>query len=167
MVSRKKDPLRNYKFKVEIQRSAGSIGTDFTRLGFSNIDGLSAETSVIEYREGGDMSTPRKIPGQTKFDNLTLERGKSDKTEGGEDMISWFNEVFSRTRGFSQPLNDDFRRKVTITLHDKAGNKKVQWVAHECWICRLEHEALDARDEGDIFIERMELCNEGIVQTLF
>jgi len=158
MATRKKDPLRGYKFIVNVP--------GFDRMGFKSCDGLNAEVAVIEYREGGDMATPRKIPGQTKFDNVTFERGQSSAEDGGADFISWFNQVFERSRGFLQPPNDSFRRNVTVTLHDKAGDAKVQWILHECWICRLEHEGLDASDDSALAIEKMELCNEGISKTI-
>ena len=160
----RKDPLRNYKFVIDVP--------GFGRAGFSSIDGLNMETEVIEYREGGDPATMKKIPGQTSYDNIVLERGKSDD----EDFLSWYNQIFERT-GASinlgpfadgvpadsfQPPNDAFRRNIDLFIMDKNGTQKKHFKIFDAWPCRFEHEALDARDAGDVWIERIELCHEGL-----
>lgn len=51
------DPLRNFKFIVSInhtvQAAGSSAQTDLAKMGFMSVSGLSAENSVIAYREGG------------------------------------------------------------------------------------------------------------------
>lgn len=44
------DPLRNFKFQVQIQHP--SLKT-FARMGFMSVSGLNVTTEVIPYREGG------------------------------------------------------------------------------------------------------------------
>ena len=62
------DPYRRFNFILEIDGIA--------RAGFSEVGGLSAETEVVEYREGADpANTVRKLPGLTKFPNITLKPG--------------------------------------------------------------------------------------------
>lgn len=162
----RKDPYRNYKFIVDIEPAFG-------RAGFSNVEGLTKETEVIEYREGGDPSTMRKIPGQTSYENIVLQRGMSD--DG--DFQAWYNQIFKRRGGsvpladnndlsadVLQPPNDEFRRNVTISLIDKAGVIRKVWRIFDAWPCKLEHDTLDARDTGDVFIETLELCHEGWIE---
>lgn len=162
-MARKKDPIRNYKFRVESDKFA-------TRAGFSSVDGLNREVEVIEYREGGDIETMRKIPGQTKYDNVTFERGKT--TDRG--MIEWMDLILLRQRDtFEQPPNgapppaDAFRDTIRVYVYDKAATAPlVQFVLIHAWPCRLEHDTLDARDAGDIWIERLEICHEGMYEVV-
>jgi phage tail-like protein len=59
------DPLASFNFIVDIQGM---------RAGFSEIGGLSTETDIIEYREGNEDITMRKLPGKRKYANITLNQ---------------------------------------------------------------------------------------------
>ena len=61
------DPYRRFNFLLEID--------GVTKAGFSEVSGLTTETTVIEYREGNERATTRKIPGLTKYSNIVLKRG--------------------------------------------------------------------------------------------
>src|SRR5450432_1623983 len=66
------DPKKNYplpKFHFMVEWGG-------TRLGFTEVSGLSFETEVIEYREGSSKIYNRtKQPGLTKDNDITLKRG--------------------------------------------------------------------------------------------
>lgn len=53
------DPLRNFRFQVQIQHP-GIKG--FARMGFMSVSGLNVTTEVIPYREGGMNTTTQKMP---------------------------------------------------------------------------------------------------------
>ena len=150
------DPYRNFKFRV-------SFSTDPNlRMGFSSVSGLSEETTAIEYREGNTVETPLKIPGQTSFDNIVLERGM-----GSNDfMLEWRKKVLDRNREFFQPPDNDFRCDVTITLHNKSGILVREWKVKNAWPTMYECDDLEA-DGDDVLIERVELAHEGLVHTSF
>ena len=61
------DPFDVTNFIVEID--------GITNAGFSEVSGLTAEMTVIDYRTGGEDTTIRKLPGLRKFTNITLKRG--------------------------------------------------------------------------------------------
>ena len=63
------DPFINFNFTVEID--------GITRAGFHECTGVNSAIDVIEHREGGAIS-PLKLPGQTKYGNVTLRRGVTD-----------------------------------------------------------------------------------------
>lgn len=69
------DPYAGFNFLVEID------GT--TRAAFSECSGLSTDTDPIEYRDGSEDITVRKIPGLKKFANISLKRGMT------KDMELW------------------------------------------------------------------------------
>ena len=144
------DPYRGYKFEVEI---AG-----FNRAGFSKISGLKQTTEAIDYREGGDNETPRKIPGQTTFDDITLERGLSKD----EDFIKWMSEIFDIDRvDGHQGDEETFRRDITIYLKNKAGRRVKRWKVSRAWPKERSYGDLDANG-NDILIETLIVCNEGV-----
>ena len=60
--SSRHDPFAGFNFRVEID--------GITVAAFSECRGLSSETEVVEYREGGNQRI-RKLPGITKFSNIT------------------------------------------------------------------------------------------------
>jgi len=148
------DPFRNMKFEVEI------LG--FIRAGFSKVSGLSHTVEVVEYREGGDNETPKKLPGQSTFENVTLERGMSNDS----DFITWMRQIFNldSVNGFQGAgLADDriFRRKVIVYLKDKAGLRRKKWTIYRAW--PMEQSAADLDASGnEVLISTLVLANEGI-----
>jgi phage tail-like protein len=75
------DPLRNFKFRVQIvpqtdsglnkPHMAGGIGN----LGFAQMSGIAVTNEVIPYREGGMNTHPHKMVGQSDFAPVSLARG--------------------------------------------------------------------------------------------
>jgi phage tail-like protein len=146
------DPWRNFKFEVEIN--------GFVRAGFQKASGLKQTTEVIEYREGGENETPRKLPGQTSFDPIVLERGKSADDAG--DFLSWAKEIFNLdAKDGAQGDSNDFRRQIVIYLKDKGGNRVVKWTCLRCWPSEYSSGDLDAQ-ANDVDVETLTLQNEGI-----
>ncbi len=58
------DPYSAFNFIIEIDGVV--VG------GFAECGGLVTETDVIEYRVGDEDITKRKLPGQAKYNNITL-----------------------------------------------------------------------------------------------
>ena len=148
------DPFRNMKFEVEI------LG--FVRAGFSKVSGLSHTVEIAEYREGGDNETPRKLPAQSTFENVTLERGISNDS----DFLNWMNQIYNLDRANgSQGIGpgDDaaFRRKVVIYLKDKSGTRRKKWTVLNAWPSEKTVADLDATG-NDVLIHTLVLANEGI-----
>lgn len=143
------DPYRNYKFEVEVE--------GFTRAGFQKVTGLKRTTEVVEYREGAENETPHKLPGQTTFENVVLERGASDD----EDFIGWSNTIYSVDQAEGAQGDDNFRRTIVIYLKNKAGQRVVKWTIYNAWPIDNGDADLDAT-ANDVLIETMTLANEGI-----
>jgi len=140
------EPYRNFKFLVEI---AG-----FTSAGFNKVSGLKMTTDVIEYREGGENTTVRKLPGQTKFEPITLERGATQSLE----MWDWACQVHKTAGGGSTSIT---RKDITIKLIGKSNKILRSWIVYRTWASEWELGELDAKG-NDVVIERVVLQNEGI-----
>src|SRR5580765_3604884 len=81
MARRETDPFASFNFLVE----TGGV----LQAGFSEVTGLNSETEMIEYRNGNEDFTPRKLPGRKKFGNVTLKRGLAL----GQDFLTWRKKV--------------------------------------------------------------------------
>ena len=74
----RKDPFLAFCFRVTID-TVSEAPTGF----FKSVGGLSYETEVVEFREGGENNSTRKLVGATKWKNITLKRGF-----GGTELIA-------------------------------------------------------------------------------
>ena len=54
--------------------------------GFKECSPITIETEVYEYPVGGENSYVLKLPGRTKYSNITLKRG----IDPGQDLFQWF-----------------------------------------------------------------------------
>lgn len=106
----RKDPYSTHNFLAEID--------GLTPAGFQEVSGLTAGVGVIEYREGGDIGSVRKIPGLRKFTDVTLKRGIV------QDRSLWFNEI-------ANGVPD--RRNVSIVLLDDQRQPVNRWTLRNAW----------------------------------
>lgn len=133
------DPFTSFNFIVDIQGM---------RAGFSEIGGLSTETNIIEYREGNQDITVRKIPGQRKYANISLKRGFTKS----KDLWEWRKKVIE---GKTQRLPG------TITMRDEGRQPVLVWRFFESWPSKWAGPAFNAKN-NDIAIEELELAVEGL-----
>ena len=138
-----KDPFYNFNFLVEID--------GITRAAFHEVSGLDSTVDVIEHREGGDNTTPRKLPGMTKHSNIVLKWGMTDDQE----LYQWHRDVVNGTVQ---------RRNGSIVLLDRRGQEVARWNFFKAWPAKWTGPSLTA--EGtDVSIEQLELANEGVVRA--
>jgi phage tail-like protein len=137
------DPLRNFRFRVEI----GGIGEAH----FSEVTGFDISTDAIDYREGHESPHVRKLPGLNKFGNVTLKRGITDSM----NLYKWYKDVVA---------GKIERQDVTIVVLDEIGGDKARFEIREAW--PIKYDPMDLNAKGnDVSIETMELVNEGIDRT--
>jgi phage tail-like protein len=134
------DPYRNFNFLVEID--------GVTQAGFAECSGFGASNDAIEYREGTDIPTVRKLPGMTKYNNITLKWGLTDSRE----LYDWFRDI---TKGKIE------RKAGSIVVADLDGTEKVRWNFFEGWPTKWDGPDFNA--EGtDVAVETLEIAHEGI-----
>jgi phage tail-like protein len=144
------DPYKNFKFRV---RWDGKIVA-----GISKVSALKRSTEVVEHREGGDPSTKRKSPGQTKYEPITLERGVTHDPE----FEAWANKVWNFGAGSGSEVSlADFRKDIIIELLNEAGDIVISYNVHRCWVS--EYQALPELDASAnaVAIQTLKLENEG------
>ena len=139
------DPLRNFNFLVEID--------GITQAGFQDCSGFGASTDPIEYREGNenpgrDPITMRKLPGMTKYNNITLKWGLTDSTE----LYDWYRDI---TKGM------DVRKNGSIIVLDTQGQERVRWNFRNGWPTKWDGPDFTSKG-NDVAIETLEIAHEGI-----
>jgi phage tail-like protein len=134
------DPHVNFNFLVEIDGIA--------RAAFHEVSGFDSTIDVIEHREGGDNTTPRKLPGMTKHSNIVLKWGMSIDTQ----LYQWHRDV---VRGNVQ------RRNGSIVLLDRRGQEVARWNFFSAWPSKWDGPDLSA-EGNDVAIETLELAHEGV-----
>lgn len=167
------DPYRNFKFHINIHHkpmTANGRVESIARMGFMNMSGLSAATEVIPYREGGDNTTQRKMPGQTNFSDITLSRGV---IVGTHQNWYWLKELFYVNQGGNGSYRKDrnrgdveFRANMIVKIfqhpHVASSGTPQQMVfkVYNVWPTALAYSELDAGSNA-IFVEQMTLAHEG------
>lgn len=89
-----RDPLRNFKFRVQfVDVQNSTIRTLLADTGFISVSGIGIQTDMIPYREGGDNTIVRKLPGQSDVGPLTLIGGVFAQNYSAQ--WEWFKQVFA------------------------------------------------------------------------
>ena len=144
------DPYKNFKFRVKWE--------GVTVAAVSKMSALKRTTEVIEHRSGGDPSSPRKSPGRTKYEPITLERGVTHDTE----FEKWANKIWNLGNGLGSEISlKDFRKDITIEVFNEAGQLAIAYRVFRCWVS--EFQALPEMDANAnaVAIQTLKLENEG------
>ena len=144
------DPYKNFKFRVKWDGRYVA--------GVSKVGALTRTTEVVEHREGGDPSTVRVSPGQTKYSDITLERGVTHDTE----FEKWANKVWNFGAGLGVEVSlKDFRKDIIIEVYNEAGQLALAYRVFRCW--PSEFTALPELDASAnaVAIQSLTLKNEG------
>lgn len=136
----RKDPYAGFNFLVEVD--------GITRAAFSECSGLSTDTDPIEYRDGSEDITVRKIPGLKKFANISLKRGMTTDLE----LWNWRKTVLD---GLTE------RKSGSIVLLNEAREEVLRWNFFEGWPTKWEGPSMNATG-NEIAIETLEIAHEGL-----
>ena len=154
------DPLLNFKFIVN-WGDAGS-GNVAQVAGVSKVSALSRNIEAAEYREGASPFVTRQIPGQVKYDNITLERGVILDVA----FEQWANKVWFYEQSGKLDQNQvslaDFRRDLRLDVCNQAGQIMLQYWIFNAWPTKYEAlPELDAQAGNTVALETLELVCEG------
>ena len=134
----RRDPYRVYNFLVEID--------GITRAGFRECSGLDSAQDPIEYREGNEDITVRKLPGLVKYSNITLKWGSTDDAS----LWEW------RKKAIDGKVE---RQSGSIILLDDAREEKARWNFHNGWPTKWTGPSFNATG-NEVAIETLEIAHE-------
>jgi len=137
-------PLRNSRFLVEID--------GVVTAGFNRVELPEAVIPEVQYREGTDISTARKLTagGNNEFGSLLLEKGVDDSLE----LYEWFKQAQQGKMG-------EARRAMAVVLLDQRANPSARWEFKDAWPARYDAPDLDAQSH-EVAIEKFEILHEGM-----
>jgi phage tail-like protein len=138
------DPLRNFRYRLEID--------GIVQAGFSEVAIGDASNDPIEYREGNELTTVRKLKGLNKYGNITLKWGLTDSIE----LSNWHRMVVDDATPLAAA-----RRTVVIRVQNEAGEDKAAWEITRAWPTKYNPADLNGKG-NEVAIESLELANEGI-----
>jgi phage tail-like protein len=153
------DPYRNFKFQVKWDNKYVA--------GFSKVSALTRTTQVIAHRSGGDPSTPRRMPGQSEYKSITLERGVTQDVE----FEQWANKVWDYHNstiddqqggtGNQDVLLKDFRKDIVLEVYNEAGQKVLAYNIYRCWPSEFRALPDMGASSNAVAIQTLKLENEG------
>jgi phage tail-like protein len=135
------DPYRAYNFKLLIN--------NVTEGHFTEVGGLGVKVERISYREAGNSSVVRAIPGRVTYPPVTLRFGLTNSV----DLWNW---LMTAVDGKVQ------RRNVSVVMLDAAGVAEVlRWNLINAWPQEWHGAPLDAMSR-ELAIETLVLAHEGL-----
>ena len=136
----RRDPFHSFRFLVEID--------GITRAGFRECSGLDSSQDPVEYREGSDSATARKLPGLNKYSNISLKRGVTDDSE----LWKWRKQIID---------GKVERKHGSVVLQDDAGQEKARWNFTNAWPTKWTGPTFNAT-ANEVAIETLDLAHEGV-----
>ena len=135
----RQDPLRGFRFLVEIQ--------GITSGGFTRVKGLSRELKYESYREGGVIEYEHKLVTQVTNPVVVLERGLAL-----EDLWKW---AMAAADGNIQ------RKTIWVRLQNEAGERMWSWQIEYAIPVKWSASDLDAQ-ASPVVMESLELAHHGL-----
>lgn len=135
----RKDPLRGFRFLVEIEGLASG--------GFTRVKGLSREVKYESYREGGVNEYEHKLITQVAFPVVVLERGLAL-----DDLWKWAQATAD---------GEVKRRTVWIRLQNEANEPTWAWQIEYALPVKWTASDLDAQ-ASPVVMESLELAHHGL-----
>jgi phage tail-like protein len=123
MAGQRQDPFENFRFLVEIE--------GIQQAGFKECSGLGSQIEVVEYREGGENSAVRKLPGRVAYPDIVLKWGVTKSHE----LYDWHRAV----------INGQLQRKNgSVILLDGERKEVLRWNFYDAWPSKWEGPTLNA-----------------------
>jgi phage tail-like protein len=143
---RAKDPHMGLRFWVQL----GSIEV----AGFQECSGLSVETEIFEYAEGGLNTHTHKFPVRAKYKNITLKRGLDE----GQDLYQWYVKTMRAMNGTGKLQRQD----ISIIVYDSLGKEVRRWNLQRAFPSKWTGPDLKS-DKGAVAVETLEITHEGLL----
>lgn len=167
----KADPVRNFKFQIQLFHPNANMQTEIAKMGFMTVDGISMNTEMVPYREGGWNTNPHKLPGLTDFAPLSMSAGVFYSKPG---MWNLAKQMFAvqwgqGTIGMGAEFRYDMAVRVLdhpVTAGASSGSTKdtsgsvMAFAFYNCWTASVGFSGLNAMDNS-VLIHQMTVHHEG------
>ncbi len=135
------DPFSAGHFRVEIDGIAATS--------FSEVSGIEAGISVVEYRSGNDKTAgSRKLPGEASFQNTVLKRGLTSDLS----LWAWMQQALQ---------GDVVRKNMSVVLLSDSEQELLRFNVKDAWPVKWSVSELQTEGNG-IATETLEITHEGL-----
>jgi len=136
------DPATAFRFTVRFDNLPPG--------GFTDCSGLTLETEVQDYHEGGVNTHNWRFASRTKQSNLVLKRGIVNKV-----LWDWHQDIATGRMQF---------RNGTITVHDPSGSEdKLEFQVLQAFPVKWTGPDLGAA-QNNIAVESVEFAHQGLIR---
>jgi phage tail-like protein len=135
----RKDPLRGFRFLVEIDGIASG--------GFVRVKGLSREVKTEARREGGVNDYEHKLVTGVSYPSVVLERGLAL-----DDLWQWALDAAD---------GNVTRKTIRVRLQNEAGEKAWAWQIESAFPVKWSSSDLDGQS-SPVAMESLELAHHGL-----
>ena len=135
-----KEELTSCRFSIDIEGLILAV--------FTECSGLSGEVEVETYQEGGLNDYEHKLPGRTKYGNVTLKSGVANAV----DLWDWFQ------RGATGNV---IRRDLSIVMYAQDHGEAMRWNLLQAFPVQWQGPDFTA-GSTDIAVHSLELAHNGI-----
>lgn len=140
MADQRNDPATAFRFTVRFD--------DLPPGGFSDCSGLTVETEVQDFREGGLNTHTWKFVTRSKQSNLTLKRGIVNRV-----LWQWYDDIVNGKMQF---------RNGTILVHDPSGEKDaLEFQIIQAFPVKWAGSDLSAA-QNNLAVETVEFAHQGL-----
>jgi phage tail-like protein len=118
------NPYLTYNFRIKWDGSFVAAVT--------HVSGLSRQTQVVSFHAGGQSQSAFKIPGQTDYQPIKLERGITTDTV----FEQWANKMwfYPNTSQLGNEVSlKDFRKPMQLEVYNQAGVAVLRYNIYNCW----------------------------------
>ena len=138
------DPLSSPMFSLDFQ---GSVAGYFTECA-----GLGSESEVITQYVTGDkgMQVIKRIPGNMKYEDITLKRGVTENLE----IWEWRKQV-------EDGDVKSARKNGAITMYTQDLKPVAQWTFYNAWPVKVSGPQLSA-GSNEVAVEELRITHEGM-----
>jgi len=156
------DPYKNFKFIVKFDGKTPVAA-------LNKCTGLKKTTELIEWREAGNSSTVRKMPGRTSYAAITMEAGVTHDTTF-EDWANLVNK-FTGAKDAAGQMNlggevsgKSYRKDIRIELLNEQGTPVLAYNISRAWVS--EYQALPDLDPAAhaVAITMIKIEHEGFTR---
>ena len=143
------DPYRTFKFQVLIDGQPVA--------GLKKMGALKKTTEAVDWRNGGDPTHVRKLPGGTKYEAITLEQGLTH-----DPVFEQWANLVNNIDGDAAMSLVNFRKDIVINVLNLQGVVAISYQVKRAWVS--EYQALpdfDAGTTNTVGIQTIKLEHEG------
>lgn len=144
MTGDRKDPYRQFRFRIEIGGTA--------RAGFQKVTFFDAAAAVTEFPEESRFKALQKLPGLDRHANISLMQGITDSL----DLYDWHKQATESGAAA--------KKNMSIIQTDEAGAETARWEIVNAWPVKYIHSGFSAK-ENEVAIDAMEIVCEGYTRV--